>query len=377
MDRKKDYQISPIEMGISLVSLILGVGILTVPRGLANAVGTTDGWISILIAGIVTMFAIYLYTLLQQNYPKKTYLQYIAEGRAGNWGAKLIGLIILIYFLTLVSLQSRLLAMAVKMYLIDQTPAEVVVAIILLIITYAASKGVQGIVHIHLMFTPFIFLALFSVIIFNLGEADFGQLSPVMSEGIGPILEGVLAPMFSFVGIILLFFFMSHMEVSDYRPLSLNLFMLIIILTFTFLTITTYAIFGLEMTKVITFPSIELAKEIELIGAFIERLESLFLTVYIMAIFTTMANILLIIHEVVYEQFIGTQKHRSSIPAIILFVIFLVAFIPDSITELESLGKFLATFGVVLLIFLFLIGFLTVWLRKKRNNSSVEKSSQM
>ncbi|MEB1808585.1 MAG: spore germination protein [Bacillaceae bacterium] len=376
MSNKKDYEITPIEMGISLVSLIFAVGILTLPRTLANEVGTTDGWISILIAGFISIGFIYLYTQLQKKFPGRTYLQFLAEGKLGKWVAKFIGILFIIYLGLLVSLQARILAMAVKMYLIDQTPAEVVVAIILLLITYAVSKGIQGIVHIHLMFTPFIFVALFFIMLFNFNEAQFDRLLPIMSEGITPVLYGILPPMFSFAGVFLLFFFMAYMKESDLRSGTLSLFMLATTIIYAFITITAYAIFGLEMTKVITFPAIELAKEIELIGAFIERFESIFLTIYIMAIFTSMANILFVIQQIFHEQFIQSQKKRSYLSAILLFFIFLVSFIPNSITEVEAIGRYVAILGDGLLISTFIIGFLTVWIRN-RSKSSIENSSSM
>ncbi|WP_216827557.1 GerAB/ArcD/ProY family transporter [Alkalihalobacterium elongatum] len=376
MSNKKDYEISPIEMGISLTSLIFGVGILTLPRTLANEVGTTDGWISILLAGFISIGLIYLYTQLQKNFPNRTYLQFLAEGKIGKWVAKFMGILFTIYLVVLVSIQARILAMAVKMYLIDQTPSEVLVAIILLLITYAVSKGVQGIIHIHLMFTPFIFVALFTIMIFNFNEAQFDRLLPVMSEGISPVLYGVLPPMFSFAGVFLLFFFMAYMKESDLRSGTISLFMLATTLIYAFLTITAYGVFGLEMTMVITFPAVELAKEIELIGAFIERFESIFLTIYIMAIFTSMANILFVIHQIFKEQFIQSQKMQTYLPAMLIFLIFLIAFIPNSFTEMQTTGRYVGLLGDGLIISTFIIGFLTVWFRN-RSKSSIKNSSSM
>ncbi|WP_209124749.1 GerAB/ArcD/ProY family transporter [Alkalihalobacillus sp. BA299] len=369
MGTNNEYQISPIEMGVTLISLIFGVGILTLPRALANRVGTTDGWISILIAGLISMVLIYFYTRLQQNFPNEGLLQYLAKGKVGKWGAKAFAFLFIFYFTNLLALQARLLAMAVKMYLIDRTPSEVIVAIILLVTTYAASKGIQGIIHIHLMFMPFILFALFIVIIFNLAEADFNRLSPILSEGFVPVLSGIFSPMFSFVGIFFLFFFMTYMKASDLRSLPLNIAMMFLIITYTFLTIISYAVFGFEMSKVITFPAIELAKEIEIIGKFIERLESIFLTIYIMAIFTTMATVLFTNYKVINEQFLPNNKNRKWVPPVIIFIIFIVTFIPDSINSLKKLGEFIAILGDSLLGAGIAIGYMTVWLRKRRKTS--------
>ncbi|OLO28637.1 hypothetical protein BTR23_17115 [Alkalihalophilus pseudofirmus] len=376
MGSNQQYQINPIEMGVTLISLIFGVGVLTLPRVLAERVGTTDGWISILVAGLITMSLVYIYVRIQKNFPTQSLLEFIAKGKIGKWGAKVLAFFFIFYFTVLLAFQVRILAMATKLYLIDQTPSEVVIGIILLIITYAASKGMQGIVHIHLMFMPFILTALFGVIIFNLGEADFGQLLPVVSEGFMPVLSGILPPMFSFAGIMFLFFFMGHMKESDLRSLPLNIAILFLVITYTFLAIISYVTFGLEMTKVITFPAIELAKEIEIIGGFIERLESLFLTVYIMAIFTTMATVLFANIKTIEEQFIPSKKLRTWIPPVIIFIIFIISFIPDSITSLENVGQLLAVLGDVLLILGIVSGYITVWIRK-RSKTSFDNSSQV
>ncbi|OLO25684.1 hypothetical protein BTR23_24230 [Alkalihalophilus pseudofirmus] len=81
------------------------------------------------------------------------------------------------------------------------------------------------------------------------------------------------------------------------------------IVIFIFITIFTYATFGVEMTERIVFPSVELAKEIEIIGGFIERLESLFLTVYIMAIFTSFLSVLYCFYQLLNELFLGKKSN--------------------------------------------------------------------
>ncbi len=80
MKKQDQYQIVPIEMSISMIAMIIGVGVLTIPKGLATELDTTDGWIAIGITGLMMIFLVYLYTRLQQNFPGQNLIQYIRQG---------------------------------------------------------------------------------------------------------------------------------------------------------------------------------------------------------------------------------------------------------------------------------------------------------
>ncbi|MGO4888346.1 GerAB/ArcD/ProY family transporter [Anaerobacillus sp. MEB173] len=365
---KNEYQITQAEAGITLVSTIFGVAVLRIPSRLANEVGTADGWISVIIAGLITMLLIYLYIRLQRNFPYQSYLQYIGRGKVGKWGAKTIALLWIIWFLIALGTISRMLAITLEMYLINQTPSEVVVGVFLLVVAYGVSKGLQGVIHIHLLFTPIILLTVLFAIIFNVGNTDFEQLLPIMSEGVFPVLSGVLPAMFPFSAFLVYFFIMKQMRMADIRALPQTIFMGAAVFIFVLLTVTTYAVFGTEMTKLMVFPSVELAKEIEIAGGFIERLESLFLTIYIMAIFTSMLTVLYVVHYVMNEQFLYRKPNPWWLHPIVVFVIFIIAFIPDSISESDFLNRMLTIYIIILNVGTIGIGYLTVWIRNRKQS---------
>lgn len=144
MKYQSRYQISPIEMSMSVLAFIVGVGILTIPRSLAQELNTTDGWISISLSGCIVMIIVTLYTRLQRHYPGLNLLQFLGKDRIGTWLAKLLAILFFIYFVTIGAFLARILSVVVKMYLLDQTPAEVIVGSMLLITTYAVYRGVQA-----------------------------------------------------------------------------------------------------------------------------------------------------------------------------------------------------------------------------------------
>ncbi|MGO4887458.1 GerAB/ArcD/ProY family transporter [Anaerobacillus sp. MEB173] len=365
------YRVSPIEMSILIISMIIGVGILTVPRALTSAQETADGWISIGITGIVVMINVFIYVQLQKNFPGKNLLQYFAEGKKGKWLAKILSVSFILYFLFLLGYEARVLGVVVKLYLLDQTPSEVIVLIMLLLIVYAVNKGAQGVIHLSLMFIPIVIFVSFLIFPFNIMNISFERVLPIMPEGILPVLLGVKEMILSYLGVEIIFFFMAYMKVENLRSRPLNLAILFITMLYASVYFFTVAVFGVEMTKYTTFPTVDLAKEVEIPGGFIERIESLVITVWIMTIFNTMSIAFFLLVQTAKQQFL-VKKKATYLPAAVAFVVFILAFVPLSLSETFEFGDYIGWFGLSLYITSIISGFLTVWLRKRRAQSNQE-----
>ncbi|WP_368505357.1 GerAB/ArcD/ProY family transporter [Alkalihalophilus sp. As8PL] len=361
------YSISPGEMCLTLVSMIVGVGVLTLPRALASEINLADGWISIILAGAIIILFIILYVRLQQHFPGETLLEYIGKGKVWKWIARGISLLFLIYFLCLMAYEVRVLALLIRMYLLDQTPSEVIAALMLLCTTYAVSKGTQGIVHLSLMFLPIVVFVLLGLISFTTIKADFTNLLPVMPEGVLPVLAATKVTLLSFLGIEILFFLMARMKKSEIKVFPLITGIMLVALLYLLVTVVTYANFTVDTTTQITFPTVELAKQLEIPGGFFERLESLMITVWLITIFNTISIVQLIFVQLFQKSFMKENAKANYIPMISIFFIFIVAFIPDSITETFMFGEWISWLGTSLYVFSLGCGYLYFWMRKKKN----------
>lgn len=372
MNNQDHYRIVPIELSITLLSFIIGVGILTIPRSLAQELESPDGWISLALSGVIVMIFCYLYTRLQRNFVGMNILEYLKQGSIGKWGAKILAILFIIYFITLCSFEARILTVVVKMYLLDQTPSEVVAGCILLLTTYAVHKGVQGVIHLNLIFMPIIMLVIMGVLSFNIPEFDYDALRPVFSEGVSPVLLTLKNTLLSFLGIESIFFFMAYMKKSDLRSLPLNISLGIITILYILVTTFAYSIFSLDATKFITFPTIELAKEIEVPGAFFERFESLMMTVWIMTIFNTMTMCHFFAYSIFKKEFLPAKKNefkktKAFLPSIIQLLVFIITFIPNSLVESFTFSDWIGWLGALLFVSSILFGYLSLWIRKHKS----------
>ena len=371
MTTREQYQITPLEMAIVLMSMIIGVGILTIPRSLTAALETPDGWLAIGLTGIVVILIVYLIVRLQSYFPGQTLFDYLERGHFTKWVSHFLKTGFIIYFLTLLAFEARVLALVVNLYLLDRTPSVVLVGIILLTTTYGVTKGFQGIVHLSLLFLPITLILGFILLLANLPNVELERLLPIMGEGIAPIFQGIKEISLSYLGIEILFFLLMTMDKRHIKAMPYSIAITIITILYMATFIVVVSIFGVEGSQIITFPTVEAIKEIEVPGAFFERLESLMITIWLMTIFNTMAIAQLLTVQTVRNTF--RIQNQTFILASTVFITFILAFIPSSIPSVFEMGDRLGWFGVCLITFSLLVGYLAIFFNKQPNKNKYTK----
>lgn len=371
MENQKYYRIVPLEIAVVMFSVIFGVAILRMPAKLVEVIGTADGWISMLLAGIVSMFFVWAYVYIQRKFPHQTLFEYLEQGPIGKWASKVLLFAIALQMLLILIYEMRIISKAIKLYLLPATPQEILVALILLLITYAAKKGIQGIIHLCLLFTPIFLFNLLLLLLLNMPNYDFEFVQPVLAEGLAPVLRGFLPSFFVFTGIKLLFFLMKNMKASELQAKPIIITHGIAAILYAAIIFFCYSIFTYQQSGLLTFPTIEMAKEIELAGGFVARLESLFITVWFLGAFTSMILVFLVFELSTKGLFKIKQEKRWFI-GLLVFITYVGSFIPKSINELTILATFLAISGASILTIGILFGFVTVWFRS-RKTQGIEK----
>ncbi len=372
--------ISPLEISITLIAYLIGVGILTLPGALANTLDTPDGWLTLLAAGFPTMVLTFLYVNLQKHFPGRTFLQYLRQGKVGKWWAFIFGASFIVYFVTILGWEARMLYIVLDMYVLGRTPPAVIIASVLLVTSYAVTKGLSGIIHINVLFLPIILFVLLFIFLFNIGQASLDQIRPVAPKGILHVLKAFPDVFIVLVGSEILMLLMAHMRADKLRAWPLNTAVAGATLAYILVTLFTYFIFSVDEAKVITFATVELAKVIEIPGGFFERIESMMIIVWTMSLFTTMIIAQLLTTHILKDQFFsqsapkyGKQTKDRLLTPVIVFISIIIAFIPESIIETFQLGDWLGILALSILIGGLFIGYITVWWRKRAANKVKEQ----
>ena len=195
---KNNDRITSFQLMMMLVGTIIGVGVLSLPRESAKAVGP-DGWILAIIGGILTLILAVLMSQVVQRFPQKTF-QEIVNSLVG----KVIGTILVfgfaVYHIIFSALQCRIFGEILKEYILLYTPTEVLIIVILLTTAYAARSGVKTVVRLAQIIVPATILALILITMLIPG-ADYTNLMPVLRTPPLKLLQSIPVILFGFLGV--------------------------------------------------------------------------------------------------------------------------------------------------------------------------------
>ncbi|NMA87025.1 MAG: GerAB/ArcD/ProY family transporter, partial [Tissierellia bacterium] len=157
-------KISNMQIKALMVTIIIGVGILSLPSDIAIVMGN-DGWIGILLGGLITIPFIIMIDRLFKLYPNRDFFQ-LGKEIIHPIGFKFLLLIFFAYSILLLSVSIRIFADTIEVYLLETTPTEVIIITMLLATSYIARCQIETIARIAVMIYPIIFgFVLFLLII--------------------------------------------------------------------------------------------------------------------------------------------------------------------------------------------------------------------
>ena len=342
---------------IFIISTIIGVGIVTLPRQAASIVGQPNMWISVILGAIIAFVnAVFIFMLIKK-YPMKTVFD-IGPQLTGKWIGKGLNLIFVAYTICISAYIIRTMAEIVNYYLLDQTPMLVVLLALVLACMYLISSGLSNIMFFFQLYFPIILIMFLLLTLLSIKNIDPTHLRPLFYiDGID-LLKGAHTTFFSFVGYELIMVLSGERTLTKWKPVLTILGVSIgsVCVIYVLFFILNIGVLSIEELKVITFPTIEMAKAIEFQGFFFERFELLFLFGWIITIFTTLA-------AYYYSALLGVCKTVNCkktlmINVLVGFLILMLSLLPSGITELFSYGTYVnyltyaALIGIPLLLLL-------------------------
>lgn len=338
-----DELIGQKELVYVISTLIIGVGILTLPRSIAKATQSSDGWISILMAGILAMAFAWIAAKLSTNFHNRTYLEFTSYvgGKATGY---VVAIFYLIYYCSFTAYISRSVAELAKQFLFERTPLEIISVSFILVVSYAVSRSRTGLVRLAVIFLPFVVAVTGFFLLLGTNLFEFSKLLPIFSASWSNLFEGSKESVFSFLGFEIVLFYAGLMRQPSKAPKMAVFAVLLSTILYIFVYIFSIGVFSYEVTQNIIYPTIELAREVSVPGEFFERLESLFLIFWLVSTFATTSLSL----DVSVQSFshIAPLK-KQTILYILTPVIFLFSMSPQNIVQLSNLGQLISFTGLL------------------------------
>ncbi len=358
--RYSDEHIDENEFMFAFPSIVIGVAVLTLPAQIANATLSSDGWISILISGILfTVFAL-LGLKVATSFPNKSFYDYSSHLVTKPIAIMFI-FVLSLSFLMILSYSVSLVSFVTQRYMFVQTPMEAIGLIFLLVIVYAVSGSRVGLFRLNMLFLPLILLVFLIVSFFNFKYYELQNILPLFKTDIKGYLKGINKSFNAFGGFSIVLFYTYLI----YKPKNLSKTIIIGMSIPTIVYIGVFfmciAMFGNLTTGNLLYPTIEAAKRVDIPGAIFERVDAFVFTIWIMAFFNTAVMMLDIIVILICSVFKKANKQ------IVIFtlspIIFYLAMFPQQVNLSFKIGTFIGQIHTFFVCFIIISLFLMVKIR--------------
>jgi spore germination protein (amino acid permease) len=234
-----------------------GMGMITLPAMLARIVGH-DGWISVLLAGIVSIILGLLTVLLLKRYSNNTIYD-INNFIFGKVIGMVINIILIVYLLLAAGASIRVFSVFLRITLLPNTPMLIIVPFVSLPSIYLVGSGLKSVVRFKYISTLSYIVSL-TYLLLLIRHYRVSFLMPVGEAGLPTILSSVKTGFFTFLGLEIIAFVFP--EITDKKNI-MRWHIIAITLTTLFSIIIVAAstsLFGENYLKIQTIPLFNLGR---------------------------------------------------------------------------------------------------------------------
>ncbi|MEB5478113.1 GerAB/ArcD/ProY family transporter [Shouchella clausii] len=350
-----------VQFGAVLMTALLGVGVLNLPRTMTVNMNTADGWISVIIAGVAVSL-IFLFNVFAFKSHHVDSIDVYMERAFGKWVSNFLCIVIATYFLVQSSWQVVAMSEMIRYFLLEETPYYVVIGMIVILSAYAVFYPFATVVRICCFFLPISLIVLLLILGLSAEEVDMYRLRPIAPEGFWPIFANVKEALQAFQGAEIMLLILAFLRTGT-KPKKSG------VLAFSTITVIYMLIYGIVVSslgvaevKTLVWPTIALTQAAESGAFFSGRLNSLLISTWTLQFFTT---IVIALFATVHLLDKRLPIRRGYLLLVCAILVFAIGILPQTFYQITMIGNweqyaFLTIFAV-----LPFLCYLTVAIKKK------------
>jgi spore germination protein (amino acid permease) len=277
--KKKLNEISLMQFILLIYGAQVGVGVLQLPRILAESAGT-DGWMAIIIAWAISVVIGLLVIQVMKKNPDKV-LPDLMKHFFGKWAGTIVTILyILFYTASSFAIIIRGI-LFIKAWILPETP-DYILMILFAVPGYLIVRGGIRILgrYAVLVFFMTLWMSLFYLI--PLKDAHWLHLLPLFKGKWTSLLLAALSSVFSFFGSELALIWYPMLQQKQYASIGIIVANTLTMFSYLMVTFVCFVFFSPDEITQYNEPSVNVLKVIEF--KIVERLEIVFLAFYLFVI---------------------------------------------------------------------------------------------
>lgn len=352
------------ELAAIISCSMLGIGMLTLPRTITEKIHSTDGWIVLISNGIIIALFVCLLVVLLKKHKVADYYTYMEEAY-GKWLSKLIGMIVVLYFIGVASFEVLAMSEMVWFYLLEETPVEIVILTMILASMHLLTGKIKAIAKACVFFLPLTIIIVLLIYLFSLRVVEIKNLQPVLAKGFLPVMKGMGSGTLSFFGIELFIFLFGVVKNQNKIKSGVLIGFFIPLILYVITYVLVVATLTVPEVKAVTWPTISFIQSYEVTGIFLERMELFLLITWILQFFLTHAIYYYFAAEGLTKIF--NNSYTTNL-IVLVPVVFFLAKIPENTIELFKMSDLLGYIFPFVLFGLPIITYAIVQVKRSRRS---------
>ncbi|GED69481.1 germination protein [Brevibacillus reuszeri] len=369
--------ISTWQLSSILISSMIGVGILTIPR-----TSTTDlhqmGWLGTITGALIAAIAIVAIVYLGKQFPGTTYIDYIPKVFGHHVGSVLSYPIILL-FITFqffnAGMAARGFGEVVITSVLQDTPLEAILITLFVMVLFLCCHEVEVVARVNELLIPFILIPVFLIPLASFMNAEWYNLMPIHIDSWKQAGKTTFNTFSVYTGYELLMFYFAFAMPGAKLGVASWTGLIYTFVAYFLTVIAGITVFGYEELQRLIWPTLELVKTTQQTGWFLERLESAFLAIWVASVFTTIGNMYYAMIFSLRLWFRKGIRFQRICALVITIPLYYFTLMPQNIVEMFTYMKKLTVYGCLPTIFIPVLLAVTQWIRVKLG-SRHEKSKK-
>jgi spore germination protein len=317
------------------VAILIETGVLAAPRTLTEEV-RSDAWLAVIFILFAALTSCFFIVRLSQLFPGEHFTTYIGK-IIGKTPGILLSVGFILYWLLNGGRIIRTFTDIIKTTLLFRTPIEVIILTFLLISAYLARGGIEPMVRFSTIAVIASVPTGAILVAATFKDWNLSNLLPIFDKGFVPVLSSGLRQLGLIEGLESLLFLIPFARKPGKSLPYCFAGVLVVHLLLFLITLTSLLDFGTTETMRLTYPGISLIQSVEIPGRFLERLGSIYVTIWILILFPTIV-FFLYLPSLTLSQVCKKSEYRPFV-LLLLPIIYLVAMLPANTIQLFEFSK--------------------------------------
>ncbi|AFS77234.1 spore germination protein A2 [Gottschalkia acidurici 9a] len=329
-------KINKTQLSMILFNTMMGVEVLSLPNRLADEIGTS-GWISIILGGLLSAAIMAMITSVALKYPGKSMVEFSRELLPPAI-ANTISFIYMVEFLIIGSLVIRLFNEVVGIFLLVNTPYVIINITIAMLAVYMVRSGIEPMGRLFIVAT----MLLIPIVLFAgltlLTDIKLKNFLPLFQFDTKTLAKSVTSTISSYSGFQIAFLLVLFVKEDKDKTIKYNVMSVIFLIVFYLLTFfATLGKYGVDKMKSQIWPPMSLMRSIQIPSAFVENIDALVLSIWIITVFTTLSSVLFGASFIASRLCNTRQIKPFAIPAVLIMMYLSV--IPSNLSQTYLFAK--------------------------------------